>query len=138
MIAVVGLAVNLVTAWILYDSITTSTPCRGRRPAPADTRDHNIRAAYFHVLADAMTSVLAIAACLPDGSGLDIHGPADGRRRRAGHRPLVDRTDALGRRSPRRSVPIARWPSSCVGASKSTATGLPTCTCGVSAPVTRA
>ncbi len=26
----------------------------------ADTHDHNIRSAYFHVLADAMTSVLAI------------------------------------------------------------------------------
>jgi cation diffusion facilitator family transporter len=27
-------------------------------------RDHNLRAAYFHILADAMTSVLAIAALL--------------------------------------------------------------------------
>jgi cation diffusion facilitator family transporter len=33
-------------------------------PARAEHRDHNLRAAYLHVLADALTSVLAIAALL--------------------------------------------------------------------------
>lgn len=75
-IAVVGLAVNLVTAWLLYDEDHhhhhphddeddehEDDHEHGHRHH-ADARDHNLRAAYFHVLADAMTSVLAIAALL--------------------------------------------------------------------------
>ena len=70
-VAVVGLAVNLVSAWLLNDG-------RSSRPRPHDHghghdhdhahhhlhRDHNLRSAYLHVLADAATSVLAIAALL--------------------------------------------------------------------------
>jgi cation diffusion facilitator family transporter len=51
MIAVFGLAVNLASALIL-------------KPPHEHHRDHNLKAAYLHVLADALTSVLAIAALL--------------------------------------------------------------------------
>jgi cation diffusion facilitator family transporter len=72
LIAVIGLAVNLVTAWMLYDEEHHHDHSHHHEHAHdhdhdhphADTRDHNIRAAYFHVLADAMTSVLAIVALL--------------------------------------------------------------------------
>jgi cation diffusion facilitator family transporter len=65
-IAVIGLAVNLVTAWMLYDDEHHwhHDHPHGHDQQRADTRDHNIRAAYFHVLADAMTSVFAIIALL--------------------------------------------------------------------------
>jgi cation diffusion facilitator family transporter len=66
MIAVIGLLVNLVSAWMLYDDEHHRQNTHDHREdgehRHADTRDHNIRAAYFHVLADAMTSVLAIFA----------------------------------------------------------------------------
>ncbi len=61
-VALIGLAVNIASAWLL-----------GRPDGPGGhphnhdlhpPRDHNLRAAYFHVLADALTSVLAIAALL--------------------------------------------------------------------------
>ncbi len=58
LIAVIGLAVNLGSAWLLYDKqhhVEHSHP-------HGDASDHNIRAAYLHVLADATTSVLAIVA----------------------------------------------------------------------------
>jgi cation diffusion facilitator family transporter len=70
LIAVIGLAVNLVTAWMLYDEehhhdhSHQHGHAHDHDHAHADTRDHNIRSAYFHVLADAMTSVLAIVALL--------------------------------------------------------------------------
>ena len=59
-IAVVGLAVNLGSAWLLRD---------GHMHAHDDDHsfhhhDHNLRAAYLHVLADALTSILAIVALL--------------------------------------------------------------------------
>jgi cation diffusion facilitator family transporter len=52
LVAVIGLAVNIVSAAILHD------------PHEHDHhhRDNNLRAAYLHVLADAATSVLAIVA----------------------------------------------------------------------------
>ncbi|MGH6878996.1 MAG: cation diffusion facilitator family transporter [Rhizomicrobium sp.] len=52
-IAGIGLCVNVICAFILADSHD-----HGHDHA----RDHNIRAAYVHVLADAATSVLALAA----------------------------------------------------------------------------
>ena len=61
-IAVLGLVVNFVSAWLLFDE--------DHHHGHADDRqhdhhhDHNIRSAYLHVLADAMTSVLAIAGLL--------------------------------------------------------------------------
>lgn len=59
-VAVVGLAVNGFSAWIL-----ASTPHEhGREDHHDHHHDHNLRGAYLHVLADALTSVLAIVALL--------------------------------------------------------------------------
>lgn len=65
-VAVIGLGVNLLCAWLLFDG--------GGHHHHGDEDDHhhhhhhghdtNIRAAYVHVLADALTSVLAIVALL--------------------------------------------------------------------------
>lgn len=62
-VAVVGLAVNLLCAWLLKDDHHH----HGHDPGHHAHHDHagedkNLRAAYLHVLADALTSVLAIAA----------------------------------------------------------------------------
>jgi cation diffusion facilitator family transporter len=51
-VAVLGLTVNLVSAWWLRDE------------DHAHSHDHNLKAAYMHVLADALTSILAILALL--------------------------------------------------------------------------
>ena len=64
-VAVLGLAVNLVSAWLLRDS--HGHDHHGHSHADHDHgghrhHDNNLRAAYVHVLADAATSVLAIAA----------------------------------------------------------------------------
>jgi len=52
LVAVVGLAVNLASAWWLRDE------------GHAHEHDHNLKAAYMHVLADALTSILAIFALM--------------------------------------------------------------------------
>lgn len=76
-VAVVGLVVNLACAWLLrddharhhghghhhnhdhpHDHDDDHGPNRGH------ARDNNLRAAYLHVLADALTSILAIVALL--------------------------------------------------------------------------
>jgi cation diffusion facilitator family transporter len=69
-IAVLGLAVNLASAWLLGGEHGHA----GLEPEQHHDHhddahhhhhhDHNMRAAYAHVLADALTSVLAIAALL--------------------------------------------------------------------------
>ena len=75
-VAVLGLAVNLACAVILARAggqgmpmptiMRTHTAIGARRPhhacSPGGHRDHNFAAAYLHVVADAFTSVLAIAA----------------------------------------------------------------------------
>ncbi len=73
-VACIGLAVNLVCAWLLRDRDHHAGHEAGHDHAdhdPAPHRhaphghghpDHNLRAAYLHVLADALTSVFAIAA----------------------------------------------------------------------------
>lgn len=70
-VAVIGLAVNLVCAWLLRDD--PSHHGHGHHhdhdqshhnDRHAHGRDNNLRAAYLHVLADALTSVLAIVALL--------------------------------------------------------------------------
>jgi cation diffusion facilitator family transporter len=74
-IAVIGLAVNLASAWLLRDE-----PIQNKHGNDESHdghhlqdqghhhqhhhHDHNLRAAYLHVLADALTSVLAITALL--------------------------------------------------------------------------
>ncbi len=61
-VAVIGLIVNVVSVFMLGSG-------HGHTHAPTDetkpdhhVHDHNLRAAYLHVVADALTSVLAIAA----------------------------------------------------------------------------
>lgn len=56
-VAVIGLAVNLISAAILSHGHSHETD-------KDHHHDHNLRAAYLHVLADALTSVAAIAALL--------------------------------------------------------------------------
>ncbi|MBI3434455.1 MAG: CDF family Co(II)/Ni(II) efflux transporter DmeF [Proteobacteria bacterium] len=70
-VAVIGLAVNVVSAWLLFDP-SHDHANDGHDEANADWHTHehhhahdtNIRSAYLHVLADALTSVLAIVALL--------------------------------------------------------------------------
>ena len=72
-VAVVGLGVNLVCAWLLKDDHSHHGHhhhghghhhSNDEHHAPGKSRDNNLRAAYLHVLADALTSVLAIVALL--------------------------------------------------------------------------
>lgn len=60
-VAVIGLAVNLVSALILKDNHHHPHD-DDETHGHAHDHDHNIRAAYVHVLADALTSILAIMA----------------------------------------------------------------------------
>jgi cation diffusion facilitator family transporter len=57
-IAVIGLGVNLASAWLLR------AEHEHEHEDDHHDHDHNLRAAYLHVLADAATSVLAIVALL--------------------------------------------------------------------------
>src|SRR5262249_8479019 len=66
-VAVLGLAVNLVSAFLLREEQYDHHHGHPPRHAPAHAhgrhhRDNNLRAAYVHVIADAAPSVLAIAA----------------------------------------------------------------------------
>ncbi len=78
-VAVVGLLVNLASAWLLKDDHHGHSHGRshhhehhhhgddahhGDHAHSAHAADNNMRAAYVHVIADALTSVLAIAALL--------------------------------------------------------------------------
>lgn len=83
LVAVAGLVVNLVSAWLLkgdhhhhhghdhkhhhHDAHAHDAHAQGADTAADGRRGHrdnNLRAAYLHVLADALTSVLAIVALL--------------------------------------------------------------------------
>lgn len=72
-VAVLGLAINVASAWLLSRGESASRQHdhhpHGHGPAHhhhhhhhGHHHDHNFRAAYLHVVADALTSVLAIAA----------------------------------------------------------------------------
>jgi cation diffusion facilitator family transporter len=70
-VAVIGLLVNLLSAWLLRDQHEHAHGhAHGHAdhdhaaPAPARGRDLNRHAAFIHVLADALTSVAAIVALL--------------------------------------------------------------------------
>lgn len=76
-VAVLGLGVNLLSAWLLRDDHARHHHAHGHSHAhPHEDHDHhhqghdrpardnNLRAAYLHVLADALTSILAIVALL--------------------------------------------------------------------------
>jgi cation diffusion facilitator family transporter len=83
-VACVGLAVNLACAWLLHAPGDGDGHSRDHHHDHAhhhaDAHDHvhhahrssdlNLKAAYLHVLADAATSVLAIAALLAQVPGL--------------------------------------------------------------------
>jgi cation diffusion facilitator family transporter len=59
-VAFVGLAVNVISAFLLQEKDHHD---HGHDHRPTKKfRDHNLRAAYLHVLADALTSLLAIVA----------------------------------------------------------------------------
>lgn len=62
-VAVIGLLVNLVCAWLLKDDHHHAHD-HGHSHGHDAAKDQNLRAAYLHVLADALTSVLAIAALI--------------------------------------------------------------------------
>jgi len=79
LVAVIGLVVNLASAWLLkddhdhhhghghrhhHDHAHDDEPAHREPAARAQPRDNNLRAAYIHVLADALTSVMAIVALL--------------------------------------------------------------------------
>lgn len=71
-VAVIGLAVNLLSAWLLRDDHSHHHHSHDHGHGhdhphedahePSGGRDNNLRAAYLHVLADALTSILAIVA----------------------------------------------------------------------------
>lgn len=68
LVAIIGLAVNLLSAWLLRDdhSHHHHGHSQGRTHSDGHShgQDNNLRAAHLHVLADALTSVLAIVALL--------------------------------------------------------------------------
>jgi cation diffusion facilitator family transporter len=72
-VAIIGLVVNLVSAWLLQDHHDHHEHHHDhdhhehhhdhdRHEHHHEHHDHNLRAAYLHVLADALTSVFAIVA----------------------------------------------------------------------------
>lgn len=63
LIAGIGLAVNVACAFLLHGSHGHDHH-HGHDHTHHHHEDHNLKAAYFHVLADALTSVLAIVALL--------------------------------------------------------------------------
>lgn len=63
-VAVVGLLVNGVSAWVLISTPHEHGHTHGNEHHDHHGHDHNLRAAYLHVLADAVTSLLAIVALL--------------------------------------------------------------------------
>jgi cation diffusion facilitator family transporter len=69
LVAVIGLVVNLVSAWLLHGGELERHHGYGLdhhhdhdEHGGHHHHDHNLRAAYLHVLADALTSLLAIVA----------------------------------------------------------------------------
>lgn len=67
LVAVIGLVVNMASVWLLHGGTThthTHDHDDGDDAEPHEHRDHNLMAAYLHVLADAVTSIAAIAALL--------------------------------------------------------------------------
>jgi cation diffusion facilitator family transporter len=60
-VAVLGLAVNLLSAWLLRETHDHHHGHGHSHEHQHDHQDNNLRAAYVHVLADAATSILAIA-----------------------------------------------------------------------------
>jgi len=64
LVAVIGLIVNIVSALLLQEKHHHGHDHDHNHHNHRKFQDHNLRAAYFHVIADALTSVLAIVALL--------------------------------------------------------------------------
>lgn len=64
LVAVVGLIINIISAVLLMESHDHGHGHGDHDGHSHGHRDNNLRAAYVHVLADALTSILAIAALL--------------------------------------------------------------------------
>lgn len=62
LVAIIGLIINVISALILNQSHSHNHSHDGHHHHHHE--DHNLKAAYLHVIADALTSVLAIAALL--------------------------------------------------------------------------
>jgi cation diffusion facilitator family transporter len=62
LVAIIGLVVNLVSAWLLHGGATHDHHHHDAAHGHHHHHDHNLRAAYLHVIADALTSLLAIIA----------------------------------------------------------------------------
>jgi cation diffusion facilitator family transporter len=60
-VACIGLVVNLASVWLLREEPHHHDHAADHDDGDDHHRDHNLRAAYVHVLADAATSVMAIA-----------------------------------------------------------------------------
>ena len=79
LVAVIGLVVNLVSLVILGGHHLGGNHYDERANRSEDAKDHNLRSAYLHVLADALTSLLAIFALLAGKYlGLNWMDPAMG------------------------------------------------------------
>ena len=63
LVAVIGLVVNLVSAWLLKDG-HHHDHSHPHNHSHTHRHDQNLRAAYLHVIADVLTSVMAIVALL--------------------------------------------------------------------------
>lgn len=63
-VAAIGLVVNLLSAWLLGHGHDHHHDGHHDHDHDHAHADHNLRSAYLHVLADALTSVLAIVALL--------------------------------------------------------------------------
>jgi len=63
-VANVGLAVNLASAWLLRDGHAHDHHAHDHHGPGHHHHDYNLRAAYLHVVADALTSLLAIAGLI--------------------------------------------------------------------------
>ncbi len=64
LVAAAGLVINLVSAFILDSHDHDAHPAHGETAGHSHHHDINLHSAYLHVVADALTSVLAIVALL--------------------------------------------------------------------------
>jgi cation diffusion facilitator family transporter len=64
MVAILGLLVNLLCAWLLRHDHAHHHGHGHHHHDEGHSQDNNLRAAYLHVLADALTSILAIVALI--------------------------------------------------------------------------
>ena len=130
-VAVAGLIVNVISAFMLQDR-----HAHDHEHGRGHGRDHNIKAAYLHVLADALTSLLAIVALLAGKAfGWVWMDPLMGIVgaviiTRWAYGLLMDTGGICSTATWTRSL----FPPSCSGSKRSPTTGCPTSMSGGSAP----